>query len=314
MSAPDEQPAPPTPAKPHRSVGSRILTFLRELRRIPVTLSVLVVLLIVGTLTGTLFAPADPNDATVTALQFGLPAFQEGRWWTIYTGAVTFNDPAFYLFVGALLGVGLGLYERRVGSLRAATALVVTHTVGVVVPALLLWPLAGSDWAWAAHLADQLDAGLSAGGFGVAGAATALLNRPWRGRIRLFLTAFFIVLAAHVRAALGPRALRGVDRRTADRARSSRAAAGTARPDRTWPRRGCSSRCWSDPSPSPTSCSTPIRGSAGRSAPARTHCRRRALSNWWRWNWSSCCSPPARCRERSARCGGWRCSGRSRSR
>jgi phosphatidylglycerol lysyltransferase len=194
MSAPDEQPAPPTPAKPRRSVGSRILTFLRELRRIPVTLSVLVVLLIVGTLTGTLFAPADPNDATVTALQFGLPAFQEGRWWTIYTGAVTFNDPAFYLFVGALLGVGLGLYERRVGSLRAATALVVTHTVGVVVPALLLWPLAGSDWAWAAHLADQLDAGLSAGGFGVAGAATALLNRPWRGRIRIFLTAFFIVL------------------------------------------------------------------------------------------------------------------------
>ena len=107
---------------------------------------------------------------------------------------MTFVDPAFYFFVGALLGIGLGIYERRVGSLRAATALVVTHTVGIVLPALLLWPFVGSDWAWAAHLADQLDAGLSAGGFGVAGAATALLKPPWRGRIRLFLTAFFVVL------------------------------------------------------------------------------------------------------------------------
>ena len=104
------------------------------------------------TVTGTLFEPADPNDAALTALQFGLPAFRDGRWWTIYTGAVTFVDPAFYFFVGAMLGVGLGVYERRVGSLRAATALVVTHTVGIVLPALVLWPFVGSDWAWAAHL------------------------------------------------------------------------------------------------------------------------------------------------------------------
>ena len=179
---------------PRRTIGSRVWTFIKDLRKIPVTLFVLAMLFLVGTVTGTLFEPADPNDATLTALQFGLPAFREGRWWTVYTGAVTFVDPAFYFFVGTLLGIGLGIYERRVGSLRAATALVVTHTVGIVLPALLLWPFVGSDWAWAAHLADQLDAGLSAGGFGVAGAATALLKPPWRGRIRLFLTAFFVVL------------------------------------------------------------------------------------------------------------------------
>ena len=77
-----------------------------------------------------------------------------------------------------MLAVGLGLYERRVGSLRAATALIVTHGVGVVLPALLLWPFAGGAWHWAATLAGELDSGLSAGGFGVAAAATALLSPP----------------------------------------------------------------------------------------------------------------------------------------
>ena len=33
---------------------------------------------------------------------------------------MTFTEPEFYFFVGAMLAVGLGLYERRVGSLRAA--------------------------------------------------------------------------------------------------------------------------------------------------------------------------------------------------
>ena len=61
-------------------------------------------------------------------------------------------------------------------------------------PALLLWPFAGSGWTWAATLAGELDAGLSAGGFGVAAAATALLRPPWRGRLRVLGTAFLAVM------------------------------------------------------------------------------------------------------------------------
>lgn len=167
--------------------------FLRGLGRIPVTLVTLAVLLTAGAVTGTLFAPADPDDPIITTMEFGLPAIREGRVWTVFTGAITFRDPEFYLFVGAMLGVGLGLYERRVGSLRAATALIVTHTAGVVVPALLLWPLAGSSWRWASTLAGELDSGLSAGGFGVAAAATALLSPPWRARWRTLGTAFLVV-------------------------------------------------------------------------------------------------------------------------
>lgn len=179
---------------PRRSTAERIRAIPRGLATIPVTLLTVGLLLLAGIVTGTLFAPADPTDSAITSLEFGLPAFREGRIWTLFTGAVTFTEPEFYLFVGVLLAVGLGLYERRVGSLRAAFALVVTHSIGIVLPALLLWPFADSGWHWASTLAGELDAGLSAGGFGVAAAATALVGPPWRGRLRVLVTTFLAVL------------------------------------------------------------------------------------------------------------------------
>lgn len=182
------------PGEPRRGLAARMAAIPRQLSRVPVTLLTVALLLVAGLLTGTLFAPADPNDPVINSLQFGLPAFREGRVWTLFTGAVTFTEPEFYFFVGALLAVGLGLYERAVGSLRAAAALLITHSVGIVLPALLLWPFVGSGWTWAATLGGQLDAGMSAGGFGVAAAATALLLPPWRGRLRVLGTAFLAVL------------------------------------------------------------------------------------------------------------------------
>lgn len=179
---------------PRPSAGDRLRAIPRGLTTIPVTLLTVGLLLLAGILTGTLFTPADPTDSAITSLEFGLPAFRDGRIWTLFTGAVTFTEPEFYLFVGLLLAAGLGLYERRVGSLRAAFALVVTHSVGIVVPALLLWPFADGNWTWGSTLAGELDAGLSAGGFGVAAAATALIGPPWRGRLRVLVTTFLTVL------------------------------------------------------------------------------------------------------------------------
>jgi len=177
-----------------RSGGRWVWAVPRLLLTIPVTTLTVALLLLTGVLTGTLFTAVEPDDPAISELQFGLPAFREGRIWTLFTGAVTFSQPVFYLFVGALLAVGLGVYERRVGSLRAAVALVVTHTLGIVIPALLLWPFVGSDWSWAAQLGGELDAGLSAGGFGVAAAATALVAPPWRGWLRVLGSAVLVVL------------------------------------------------------------------------------------------------------------------------
>lgn len=177
-----------------RTLADRLRAAPRFVASIPVTLLAIGLLLLSGILTGTLFASVDPDDPAVVALEFGLPAFREGRVWTLFTGAVIFTDPGTYLLVGAILAVGLSMYERRVGSLRAAVALLVGHCAGIVIPALFLWLFAGSGWVWAATLSGELDAGLSAGGFGVAGAATALLLPPWRGRVRVLVTACITVL------------------------------------------------------------------------------------------------------------------------
>src|SRR5664279_261294 len=137
--------SPTAPGRsPWRGARRRISAIPRILSSIPVTLLSVAALLLAGVLTGTLFTAADPNDAAITSLEFGLPAFREGRLWTLFTGAVTFTEPEFYYLVGAMLAVGLGVYERRVGSLRAAAALLITHAAGIVLPALLLGPwLAG---------------------------------------------------------------------------------------------------------------------------------------------------------------------------
>lgn len=184
----------PEKSERRQSVRDRVRATPRLLASIPVTLVAIGLLLLSGVLTGTLFASVDPDDPAIQALEFGLPAFREGRVWTLFTGAVIFTDPGTYLLVGAILLVGLGIYERRVGSLRAAAALLIGHCAGIVIPALFLWLFAGSGWVWAATLAGQLDAGVSAGGFGVAGAATALLVPPWRGRVRVLVTACITVL------------------------------------------------------------------------------------------------------------------------
>lgn len=60
-------------------------TALRIARRILATLSVVAVLLIAGIVTGALWSPLQDGPLW-DVLAFGLPAFQEGRWWTPVRG------------------------------------------------------------------------------------------------------------------------------------------------------------------------------------------------------------------------------------
>lgn len=152
---------------------------------IPFTLAALVLLLGMGIATGTLWRALPTESGLLEALSFGTPRLYDGHWWTFVTGAFVLPRPEFYLFVGALLVAGLGRYERRVGSLRAAVALLGTQLVSTLAAALLLWPFQDASWAWAATLGGHVDLGLSAGALGVAGAATGLMSEAWRRRIRV---------------------------------------------------------------------------------------------------------------------------------
>lgn len=169
-------------------VGTLLPTLPRlaagALRRRPLAVSMVIALLAMGVLTGTLWSVKPSDTGLLAQLSYGLPSVQDGRWWTFLSGAVILPRPEFYLLVGILIFVGVGAFERRVGALRAGSALIGTQLVATVGTALLLAPVANSDWPWAQTLGAQVDLGLSAGALGVAGAATALLSQTWRRRIR----------------------------------------------------------------------------------------------------------------------------------
>lgn len=166
------------------------------LRRHPLTVTVVLVMLTMGVLTGTLWAVHPSDTGLLAELSYGLPSLEQGKWWTLLTGAMILPRPEFYLLVCTLIAIGLGRYETRVGVARAAVALIGTQLIGTAGAALLLWPWQGSSWPWAATLAGQVDLGLSAGALGVAGAATVLLSDTWRRRARAVGFTYLIVLVA----------------------------------------------------------------------------------------------------------------------
>ena len=58
-------------ARRKRTIGERVRATPRFLASIPVTLTTVGLLLLAGILTGTLFAPADPTDPTITRWSSG---------------------------------------------------------------------------------------------------------------------------------------------------------------------------------------------------------------------------------------------------
>ncbi len=141
--------------------SSRVGRVASAASRIPVTLTAVAVLLTMGVLTGTLWRPAgDFTDGPLRRYAFGLPTLIDHRPGTFLTGAFVLPRPEFYLFVGGLLLFGLGAFERRVGGLRAAAALVGTHLAGAIGAGVLLAGLEHAHLPWAEQLATRTDLGL----------------------------------------------------------------------------------------------------------------------------------------------------------
>ena len=199
-------------------------------KRVPFTFSVVAVMLTAGVVTGALWTPLHASGL-VDHVAYGLPALEAGRWWTPVTGSVFALVPLQYLPVaGGFLVLG-GFAEVRLGTRRALPVTVLTQLAGVLGATALLWLTLGSGWPWADENARVFDVGFSAGALGVAAAATATLESPWRGRVRAGLLAYAVVAFVYIGAlwdlehllavalglALGPRL---VGRRIDLRARS----------------------------------------------------------------------------------------------
>ncbi|MER7070554.1 DUF2156 domain-containing protein [Terrabacter sp. NPDC000476] len=167
------------------------------LRRIPFTISVVGAMVVLGVVTTSLWRPLEDRDLFST-VAYGLPALQDGRWWTPVTGAFFALVPLQYVAVagGALLL--LGWSELRLGTRRTAAVSGVCHLAGVLGASLLLLPVATSSWSWAERTATTLDVGFSTGALGAVAAATVTLSPPWRGRARSALALYAVLFFLYI--------------------------------------------------------------------------------------------------------------------
>lgn len=157
---------------------------LAVLRRLPVTVSFVLAMLVVGAVTGTLLAPAS-EQSWYPRVATGLPAFAEGRWWTLLTSPFFVDHPLVYLTLLPLVIGGLGWAEWRFGALRAAGLFAAGHVVGVLGAAGILALVAQGGWPWAVRLSEALDVGPSCGALTALVFAIATLAAPWRLRARI---------------------------------------------------------------------------------------------------------------------------------
>jgi lysylphosphatidylglycerol synthetase-like protein (DUF2156 family) len=116
---------------------------------------------------------------------YGVPAFQDGRWWTVFTGAPFAITPLCYIAGLGSFAAFVGLAEHRLGTARAMAAWAIGHFAGVF-GAIALVALTGSA------LTSALDVGPSGGAMAAAAVVTATFPSRWRFWARVGLVAYVV--------------------------------------------------------------------------------------------------------------------------
>lgn len=160
-------------------------------RRIPATLTMVLLIIAVGVVWSGLWAPFE-DTALFQTVAYGLPNLADGKWWTPLTGTFFVNQPWVYLFTIAGFW-GMGYLEFRRGSRVALAYYWLGQLFAIFATALLLYVLSQFPWAWAAEQAQALDVGASGGTMACIAAAVGLLRPPWRVRGWLILLGFVFI-------------------------------------------------------------------------------------------------------------------------
>ena len=161
------------------------------LRRIPATLTMVALILVVGVVWQGLWKPFE-DTALFGWVAYGLPNLAEGRWWTPLTGTFFVDEPWVYAFTIAGFW-GMAYLEYRRGSRVALAYYAIGQLFAIFATALLLLLLSLFPWAWAQQQAGALDVGASGGTMACMAAAIGLFRAPWRVRGWLILLGFVFI-------------------------------------------------------------------------------------------------------------------------
>jgi lysylphosphatidylglycerol synthetase-like protein (DUF2156 family) len=192
-------PAPPATSEPATAPApgrARLaLAYLLDVATRYWACSVIVLaVLVAGLATGALWRGVHEGSALYDRVAYGLPPLQDGRWWTFFTGMFFAEQVVLYVPILVLLIIVASVYERRVGPVRTIVVAIGGQFLAALLTALFLWIFDGSGWTWALQLGATRDLGISAGGFALLGALTAVMQPVWRSRIRVGVGAYLVAL------------------------------------------------------------------------------------------------------------------------
>jgi phosphatidylglycerol lysyltransferase len=181
-----------SPSAVTMSIATRGPAFLR---RIPFTLSVVGVMLLLGIMTGTLWNSLQNRELFQT-VAYGYPPISAGHVWTVVTGALFALEPAQYLPVAGGFLLMVGFAEIKLGTRRVVIAAIACQLVGIVGTAAMLGMLIRvfPDYGWAQLRVTNIDVGFSAGVLGALAASAAALRTPWANRLRVILIVYGVVM------------------------------------------------------------------------------------------------------------------------
>jgi hypothetical protein len=180
---------PPSPAR--SGLGWRAGDLLR---RYWATASIVAAVLVAGVTTGALWNGVDQGTALYDRVAYGLPALQDGRWWTFFTGIFFAPEAVLYVPILALIISVASVYERRLGHLRTLVVAIGGQFLAGLLTALFLWIWDDSGWTWAVQLGNRRGLGIAAGGFALLGVLTAVMQPVWRRRMRVGFGAYLVAM------------------------------------------------------------------------------------------------------------------------
>jgi phosphatidylglycerol lysyltransferase len=117
-------------------------------RRVPYTVSIVIVMVVLGLVSQAFWRPIS-ESGWWPHVAYGLPALEEGRWWTPVSGAFFARVPGQYLPVLGGYVLMAGFAEWRLGTRWAVITTVAGQLVGVLGSAAILAILRPAGWDWA---------------------------------------------------------------------------------------------------------------------------------------------------------------------
>jgi phosphatidylglycerol lysyltransferase len=132
----------------------------------------------------------DPTADQTMRLGYGLPAMEDGRVWTLVTGAVLLGSLSIPFPLFTLIAVAV--YERVAGHWRPLVAVFGGQVVGMAIVLLAVTPLRSVSTPFAEEVTTAIDFGISVGAFCCLGAWTAYLRGPARRLLRWSISCYHI--------------------------------------------------------------------------------------------------------------------------